>query len=185
MYIICTTTTICSHNNKALLGLRKIKWKFMEICFTPKHTHTQTVRETVFPSANASLIWDNVTLLQNHFDLEPSLTMELISISMHCCFLWTKIYKESSPLILILSVICNDRFLGLSSILCRSFLHPVLYLRYIAVHPTTLNACSASVRKELLIHSTQGRIWHFLYRSLRSESELQSAPPHPLPRQRL
>lgn len=117
------------------------------------------------------------TLIDTGIDLDKyALLFSLIS----CCV--SDIYKESSPLILIFSVICKDRFLGLSNILCRSLFHPVLYLRYIAVHPTTLNACSASVRKELLIHSTQGRIWHFLYRSLRYESELQSGPPHVLPR---
>lgn len=141
------------------------------------HIHTQSDKLFVpqLCKTNASLLWDNVTLLQNHFDFDKYAW--LFSL-INCCV--SDFYKESWPLILILSVICN-MFLGLLSILCRSFLHPVLYLRYIAVHPTTLNACSASVRKELLIHSTQGRIWHFLYRSLRYESELQSAPPHTLP----
>jgi len=128
---------------------------------------------------------DPLTELQNHFDFEPSLTLELISISKHCCFLWLVVFLTFTKKVHLEFWSCLSHatiwFLELSSILCRSFFHPFLYLRYITMHPTTLNACSASVRKELLIHSTQGRIWHFLYRSLRYESELQSAPSHVLP----
>ncbi len=160
---------------------------------TPTYTNSQRICLLQIAhrlwNTDAQLLWDNVILLQNNFDLEPSLTLELILVSMHCCFLWLVVvfltftqrvhsYSERE------SVICKDRFLGLSSILSRfeSASSCLLYLRYIPVHPTTLNACSAFVRKELLIHSSQGRIWHFLYRSLRYESELHSAPPHPLPR---
>ncbi len=177
-----------------LSTIKEIKWR-CDILHAQTPTYTNSQRICLLQIAprlwktDTQLLWDNVTLLQNHFDLEPSLTLELILVSMHCCFLWLVVvfltftqrvhsYSECE------SVICKDRFLGLSSILCRfeSASSSLLYLRYIAVHPTTLNACSAFVRKELLIHSSQGRIWHFLYRSLRYESELQSAPPHPLPR---